>query len=119
MIETSFVKAFANDWIDAWNAHDLPRILTHYADDFVMESPIIITLAGEPTGRLVGKSAVGDYWQRALVKIPDLHFELITALGGVNSLILHYRGAGGRLAAEVFTFNTTHLVIHAAAHYGA
>ena len=119
MIEASFAEHFANDWIDSWNAHDLPRILAHYADDFIMESPVIITLAGEPSGRLVGKSAVGEYWRQALAKIPDLHFELITVLPGVNSLVLHYRSAGGRLASEVFTFDTERRVIHAAAHYVA
>jgi ketosteroid isomerase-like protein len=32
--------AFAEDWIAAWNAHDLDRVLSHYADDIVFLSPI-------------------------------------------------------------------------------
>ena len=27
---------FAAEWIEAWNAHDLDRILSHYTDDFEM-----------------------------------------------------------------------------------
>ena len=119
MITPAFAEQFANDWIDSWNAHDLQRVLAHYSDDFIMESPMISALAGEPSGRLVGKSAVGEYWRQALVKIPDLHFELIAVLPGVNSLVLLYRSAGGRPASEVFTFDTEHHVIHAAAHYAA
>lgn len=84
-----------------------------------MESPVIITLAGEPSGRLVGKSAVGAYWKQAIAQIPDLHFEPTAILTGVNSLVLHYRSAGGRLASEVLTFDAEHFVIHTAAHYVA
>ena len=98
-MDNAFAEHFANDWIDAWNSHDLQRILSHYADDFEMTSPVIIQLTNEPSGTLRGKTAVGDYWTKALQLIPDLHFELITTLVGVNSITLYYHGARGRLAA--------------------
>ena len=79
-MDNAFAEHFANDWIDAWNSHDLQRILSHYADDFEMTSPVIIQLTNEPSGTLRGKTAVGDYWTKALQLIPDLHFELITTL---------------------------------------
>jgi len=112
-----FAEHFANDWIDSWNNHDLQRILSHYTDDFEMTSPVIIQLANEPSGTLKGKTAVADYWAKALQLIPDLHFELITTLVGVNSITLYYQGAKGRLAAEVFHFNDEQKVIKAFAHY--
>ncbi|MBL1263479.1 nuclear transport factor 2 family protein [Candidatus Methylomicrobium oryzae] len=49
---------FTKNWLDAWNAHDLPRILSHYTDDFEMSSPVIIQVTGNPEGRLQGKQAV-------------------------------------------------------------
>ncbi|TRW93182.1 nuclear transport factor 2 family protein [Candidatus Methylobacter oryzae] len=116
-MNNAFAEHFAKDWIDAWNSHDLARILSHYDDDFEMSSPVIIQLAGEAGGTLRGKAAVGAYWAKALQLIPDLHFELITTLVGVNSITLHYRGAGGRLAAEVFHFNEEQKVVKAFAHY--
>ncbi|HEX5049396.1 MAG TPA: nuclear transport factor 2 family protein, partial [Gammaproteobacteria bacterium] len=42
MITQDFAQTFAHEWIDAWNSHDLDRILSHYADDFVMSSPRIV-----------------------------------------------------------------------------
>ena len=33
-------RSFAADWIEAWNSHDLDRIMTHYAEDLVLVSPI-------------------------------------------------------------------------------
>jgi len=69
-----------------------------------MSSPAIIQVAGEPSGTLQGKAAVRAYWKKALELIPDLHFELLQLLAGINSITVHYKGARGRLAAEVFHF---------------
>lgn len=116
MITPEFAKHFADDWIDAWNHHDLDRILSHYSEDFEMSSPYIAQIAGEPSGTLRGKTAVGAYWSAALQRMPGLHFELITTLIGAHSLTLYYRGVRG-LAAEVFFFNAQGAVVKACAHY--
>lgn len=118
-MDNFFAEHFASDWIDAWNSHDLQRVLSHYTDDFEMSSPKIIQLADEASGTLRGKAAVGAYWAKALQLIPDLHFELIATLVGVNSITLYYQGAQGRLAAEVFHFNQEQKVTKAFAHYVA
>ncbi|MBI5559564.1 MAG: nuclear transport factor 2 family protein [Deltaproteobacteria bacterium] len=116
MIDKAFADHFAADWIDAWNNHDLDRILSHYIDDFEMSSPVIIKMAGEPSGTLKGKEAVGSYWAKALQLIPDLHFELVAALAGVNSITLFYNGVRGP-SAEVFHFNQNGKITRAYAHY--
>lgn len=116
MLDKAFADHFAADWIDAWNTHDLDRVLSHYTDDFDMSSPVIIKVAGEPSGTLRGKEAVGSYWAKALQLIPDLHFELISTLVGVNSITLYYKSARG-LSAEVFHFNRDGKVTRAYAHY--
>ena len=116
-MDPMFVKHFAAEWIAAWNSHELPRIMSHYTDDFSMASPKIVNIAGEPSGRLCGKEAIGAYWAKALRRVPDLHFELLEVLSGVDSIVLHYRGVGGRLVAEVFLFNSARKVYAAAANY--
>lgn len=117
MLDRAFAEHFAADWVAAWNAHDLDRILAHYADDFEMTSPVIVQIAGEPSGTLRGKQAVGVYWRKALQLIPDLQFELISLLVGVGSVTLYYKGTRGRLAAEVFHFGPDRKVVKAFAHY--
>jgi len=117
LMEKTFAERFAAEWIESWNAHDLGRVLSHYAEDFEMSSPVIVQIAGEPTGRLRGKAAVGAYWRKALDLIPDLKFELLSVLAGVSSITLYYRGARGRLAAEVFHFGPDQKVTKAFAHY--
>jgi ketosteroid isomerase-like protein len=59
MIDRAFAQRFAEAWIDAWNAHDLDRILAHYTEDSVMSSPVIVSLTGEASGQLRGKARVG------------------------------------------------------------
>lgn len=116
MIDRKFVEHFAREWVDSWNSHDLSRILSHYADDFEMSSPFIVAIAGEPSGMLKGKEKVGTYWAKALELIPDLRFELMSILVGVNSVTLYYKGTRG-LTAEVFHFDSDQKVVKAFAHY--
>lgn len=117
MIDRTFAAHFAADWIDCWNSHKMERILAHYRDDFVMSSPKIVQIAGEPSGVLRGKEAVAAYWTAALARIPDLRFELIGVFLGANRLVIHYFGSGGTPAAESFLFDDDGLVIESAAHY--
>jgi hypothetical protein len=117
MIDTQFALHFGEDWVASWNSHDLNRILSHYDDNFEMSSPVIISIGGEPSGFLKGKEKVRAYWAKALQLIPDLRFELISTLVGVDSVTIYYKGARARLAAEVFHFGSDNKVIKAFAHY--
>lgn len=116
MPSPEFAAQFAAQWIAAWNSHDLAQVLVHYSDDFEMSSPYIARIAGEPSGTLKGKAAVREYWAKALKLMPDLRFELVEALTGVDSIVIYYRGRSG-MAAEVFIFDMHGKVIKAFAHY--
>jgi ketosteroid isomerase-like protein len=116
MLTSELAQRFAAEWIASWNSHDLDRVLSHYTDDFTMASPYIIELMSEPSGVLNGKANVRAYWQRALNRMPSLHFELLQVLVGAQSITLYYRNQVGRLAAEVLWINQDGYV-SAAAHY--
>jgi hypothetical protein len=115
-MDQSQAALFAQEWVAAWNAHDLEGILAHYEDDFEMTSPAIVRLTGEASGKLRGKAAVRAYWAGALAKFPDLHFDLLHVLRGVDSVTLIYNGVLG-LSAEVFHFAPSGKVARAFAHY--
>jgi ketosteroid isomerase-like protein len=115
-MDKEFAQKFAREWVEAWNSHNLDEILTHYADDFEMNSPVIQQLAGEPSGYLKGKAAVRAYWSKALDMHHNLHFELLNIFLGVNSIVVNYKGHRG-LSAEVFYFNAGGKVAKAYAHY--
>ena len=56
---------------DAFNAHDLDRIMSHFAEDCVLEMP----RGREPCGtRSVGKSAVREGLAGRFKGLPDVHY---------------------------------------------
>jgi ketosteroid isomerase-like protein len=110
-------QRFADEWYAAWNAHDLDAILDHYADDVEMVSPLVSMLAGRDDDRLFGKDALRAYFAAGLEKYPALHFDPIELFAGVDSLVLHYRGARGDLAAEVVFLDDHDKVTRYYAHY--
>ncbi len=118
-MDRKWSEEFAAEWITAWNSHDIERILSHYADDFEMESPLIVERMGEPSGKLCGKEKIRPYWRMGLDAAPPLQFELIAAYAGVSSIVIHYRSVGRTLVCETIHFNDAGLGVRAAAHYGA
>jgi ketosteroid isomerase-like protein len=117
MISAKEAQAFAQEWVDSWNSHDLDRIMSHYADDFEMTSPFIVTLLQEPTGTIKGKENVRAYWAKALERIPDLKFALLEVLISVDSITIYYNAVFGQRAAEVLFFDGNHKVRRSIAHY--
>lgn len=110
-------KQFADEWIESWNSHDMQRILSHYSDDFSITTPMIQKLMGESEGTLYGKEAIKNYWEAALKKVPDLHFELIDIAVGVESIVLYYKSVLDTRAMEVMHFNAEGKVNKVIAHY--
>lgn len=110
MIDKDWARAFARDWIEAWNSHDMDRILSHYADDFQMSSPLIVERMKGSDGLLQGKAAIRAYWEPSLAADPPLEFELIDLLVGIDSITLYYRNVGKRVVAETLMFGRDGLV---------
>lgn len=68
---------FADDWLRAWNAHDIEAVLTHFHDDVVFTSPVAARVLPETGGVVRGKEALRHYWTSALAGQPGLRFELV------------------------------------------
>ena len=98
MTETE-AHAFADDWIAAWNSHDLDGIMSHYAPEVVLTSPVAARLLGNST--VSGKQALREYWCAALAAVPDLHFDVVGVYRGASVLVINYRNQKGGLANEV------------------
>ncbi|MBI5940176.1 MAG: nuclear transport factor 2 family protein [Caulobacterales bacterium] len=115
---TTDLHAFAAEWVAAWNAHDLDRILSHYAADVVFESPVIRQRLGEASGQVRGLEELRAYWSGAFRAYPDLRFELLDVLAGVDGgAIRYFSHARGCEVVEVFRFAANGLVESASAHY--
>jgi ketosteroid isomerase-like protein len=87
-LEAAFARQFAHEWIGAWNSHDIERILSHYADDIVLVSPVAFQRFGSST--IHGKAALRNYFQGGLDTYPDFRFDLIDVFRGVDTVALLY-----------------------------
>ena len=110
-------RKFAEEWINAWNSHNLDAILSHYSEDIEITTPMIKLALGVENGSLKGKKLVADYWQKALAKLPELHFELYEITTGVNSIALYYKSVMNKNAIEVMFFDENGKVNKMIAHY--
>ena len=117
MITKEYAQKFSEDWVDSWNAHDLDRILAHCADDFEMNSPIIVKRIGKLDGKLIGKAQIRDYWAGSFEAYPNLTFQLKNVFFGPTSITVLYLGATGGLVTETFIFGSELGVIAAYANY--
>ena len=110
-------RGFAEEWVAAWNARDLERVLSHYADDVVFRSPRITVVTGDQSGIVLGKTNLGAYWRQALSGAPDLRFELQRVYVSSGTITIAYRNHRGQNAAETMIFNEHGLIREGIAAY--
>ncbi len=65
----------AEEWFDAFNAHDLEKLLTLYSDDARHYSPKLKLRRPGTNGYIVGKEALRQWWQDAFERLPTLRYE--------------------------------------------
>jgi len=117
-ITIEFAKQFSDTWAQAWNAHDLDKILSHYTEDFVMESPLAAMRLPETNGCVIGKENVRRYWSQGLKLNPRLEFEILDVLCGVGYVTIYYRNKStSKRVVEVLHFNDAGLVDRAMSNY--
>jgi hypothetical protein len=115
MLSEERAQAFAHEWVEAWNSHDLDRIMSHWRDDCEFTSVIAAQLMGHPV--IVGKDALRAYWARGLEVFPDLHFEMHTVYVGVDSVVLGYTNQKGQQCGEVIRLDADGQAFVGLAHY--
>ena len=111
--------SLANQWIAAWNSHDLELILSHYEDIIELTSPVAAKLLGTPDGKVVGKANLRAYFQRGLEAYPELHFRLEDVLWGINTVVLYYTNQKGTHTGEFMELSAGGKVARVVANYNA
>jgi len=112
-------RDFAMEWVQAWNSHDLERVLSHYDDSVILISPRARLVLGVDYGAVRGKPALRDYIKRALERVPDLTFTLDRVFSGVNSVVIEFHTNDGRHGAEFMDFAQDGRVARVIAHYAS
>lgn len=116
-LDPELARRIADEWLDAWNRHDLEAVLAHYADDVEFTSPFAVELAGRADGTLHGIGELREYFGRALAAFPELRFDGLRVALGVSSITLCYRSVRGLDAAETMFLDGDGKVVRVLAHY--
>jgi hypothetical protein len=98
-------RELADEWVAAWNEHDLETIMSMYAPAVVFQTPTIIDSLGIPDGRVEGLEQLREHFARGLRRLPDLHFELEQVYTGVHSIAMTYRWADGTPVCELHEYD--------------
>jgi ketosteroid isomerase-like protein len=96
--------AFSEQWVTAWNAHDVESVLNHFDENVVFTSPVAAELFPETAGLVRGKSELRRYWTHALQRVPHLRFVVEGVYEGIDTVVIAYRNQDDRLVSEVLRF---------------
>ena len=119
MLTETDARQFADDWIQAWNSHDLDAILSHHSPDVVLISPTAARLLQDPSGAVTGIEALRRYFSRGLEAYPNLRFEILDVLWGVSSILLYYKNQNGTKTGEFMELDADRRIVRVVANYSA
>lgn len=115
--QPSTLAALGHTWVEAWNARDLERVLTLYAEDAVMTSDRIPVMGFDASGTVRGKDALRAYWGKALGLIPNLHFTVIDVFVSPDSAVVFYENQRGKRICEYLRVNEAGLIVQGSANH--
>ena len=103
-LDAETARRFVDEWIAAWNRHDIEAISAMLADDVEFVSPFLGPMYDTPSGVLLGRDALRGWFEKAL-EDPDFHIDdPIHVLTGIDTVVL-VESINGVVAANVFTLD--------------
>lgn len=97
--------SIAHSWFEAFNAHNLEKLLSLYDDEAQHFSPKLKVRHPETKGLIVGKDALRTWWQEAFDKLPTLHYKVTSLTSSPDRVFMEYvrtvEGEDEMLVAEV------------------
>ena len=116
-LDETTARTIARATIDAWNSHDLERILEHYSEDVVLVSPVAAERLGDPSGTVRGKAALRAYFKMGLDAYPNLRFDLEDVMWGVKTVVLYYANQRGTMTGEFMEIDDAGKISRVVANY--
>jgi len=82
--------SIAQAWFEAFNNHNLEKLLSLYDDDAAHFSPKLKVRQPETNGLIVGKNALRLWWQDAFERLPSLHYKATTLTANSDRVFMEY-----------------------------
>jgi predicted SnoaL-like aldol condensation-catalyzing enzyme len=77
-------------WFEAFNAHNLEKLLSLYDDDAKHYSPKLKIRHPETNGLVIGKDALRSWWQDAFERLPTLHYKVTSLTSNADRVFMEY-----------------------------
>ena len=110
---------YVKQWVAAFEAKDLDRVLAFYTNDVIFHSPLVARLSHDPSGTVRGKAALRAYVKKGFELFDHIKFTVLDVLRGVDSIAIHYEGITGKHVVEVLFFDNAGLVRESYVHYSS
>lgn len=83
-------KQIASKWFDAFNEHDLEKLLSLYDDQAQHYSPKLKMRQPETKGLIIGKTALRNWWQDSFDRLPTLQYEVKKLTADDEQVFMEY-----------------------------
>lgn len=90
MIAERDIKSIALKWFDAFNEHDLSKLLALYDDDAQHYSPKLKVRVPQTKGLISGKAALREWWQDSFERIPTLRYTPTSLMADDSRIFMEY-----------------------------
>lgn len=77
-------------WFEAFNAHNLEKLLSLYDDEAQHFSPKLKIRHPETKGLVSGKEALRTWWQEAFDRLPSLHYKVTSLTSNSDRVFMEY-----------------------------
>ncbi len=83
-------KEIALQWFNAFNKHDIEKLLALYNEHAEHYSPKLKIHQPETNGFIKGKPALRTWWTDAFDRLPNLHYEVIQLTTEDDRVFMEY-----------------------------
>ncbi len=85
-----YTEQIALKWFEAFNEHDLEKLLALYDDSAEHYSPKLKIRQPETKGLITGKTALRTWWQDAFIRLPSLHYTVTKLTASTDRVFMEY-----------------------------
>ncbi len=82
--------SIAHLWFEAFNNHNLEKLLSLYDDEAAHFSPKLKIRQPETKGYVTGKEALRTWWQDSFDRLPTLHYKVTSLTSNSDRVFMEY-----------------------------
>ena len=83
-------EIIAKAWFEAFNSHDLEKLLSLYHSQAKHYSPKLKIRKPETNGLVTGKDALRAWWKDAFERLPSLHYQVTNLMSNETRIFMEY-----------------------------